>query len=212
MHEPATLPRPTTAPLTIRVATTPADWHAVHRLRYECFVAENGQAADTADHEHRLLGDAMDAVSTTLIGIEGDEIVGTVRYQADALERFPFRGLFGLETGRRDNEPSREAVISKLAVAASARGPRVTRALVCDVYQRNLDRGTTTAWLGCAPRLERFYLRLGLLPAGELQQVPGYGAIRPMRLQMRDLAHLQACGSPFAPLCAAFLAAARRSA
>jgi len=206
-------PAPTTVSAPhIRTATTPADWHAVHRLRYECFVAENGQGNDTADHERRLLADELDALSTTLVAQNGDEVVGTLRFQTHSLERLSFRGLFGIDAAGNTPDLAPSAVISKLAVAQNARGARVMRAIVCAAYLQLLDRSMQVAWIGCAPHLERFYRRLGFLPNGPTQFVPGYGAILPMRLDLLDAPHLQQVGSPLASLCAAFVDRSRRSA
>jgi predicted N-acetyltransferase YhbS len=103
-------------------------------------------------------------------------------------------------------------VLSKLAVAPAARGARIVRSLVCEAYRRLTAHGTQVASIGCGPHLERFYLRLGFLPHGPLQLVPGYGAILPMRLDLLDLPHLQQVGSPLASLCAARHGGSRRSA
>lgn len=190
----------------IRAVRSVYEWRAVHSLRYECFVAECGFASTEADHENRLLGDALDALSTTLIAMEDGKVTATVRFQIEGLGSSPHRDLFQLDHWEAQLGVGRFGVVSKLAVESTFRGSRVTVAIVSAAFRALLHQGAWVGLLGCHPRLERFYRRLGCRPFGDLQEVRGVGPIQAMRLDLLDVGHLTAVRSPFECIAREFIA------
>ncbi len=72
--------------ITVRLATTEADWCGAFRLRYRVFVEEFGSAGPGIDHTRRSESDRFDAIAEHLILVDGsippashDHVVGTCR-------------------------------------------------------------------------------------------------------------------------------------
>ncbi len=200
------------APEPVSLARTSAQREAVYRLRYDVYMRElrKGFLGDV-DHEHCRVRDAEDEqqdVSIFYTGTEED-MTGSLRLQVwdpgripdDIVQRFSLHLFPGIEAYKVSEA-------ARLVVRPGMRGGRLLDSLALAACEHAVvNHGVFVCFLYCSPGLVRTFMRLGFQP------YPGYvipnedGIRLPMFVVLTDLEHLDAVGSPLAPLMARHLSA-----
>ena len=189
------------------LAGTRAEREGVYRLRYDVYVRELRKSVPgVIDHVRRWIKDADDECSGVHIFYTGtvDDMSGSLRMQvwepgavpAEVTERFSLHLFPGI--GRQ-----RIAEAGRLIVRPDRRGGQILSVLACAAFDyETRDREPFVCFLSCVPGLVRTYMRLGFRACpGAVITAPD-GVRLPMFMLASDLAHLEAVGSPLAPLMA----------
>ncbi len=184
--------------MSLSIHTLRADvpaFEAVMRLRYEVYAEEEGLNLPDMDHTHRTAHDALDAHSQILAAMEGDQVVGTVRWTP--LPAFgcalPLHARLALNTWPSDRH--RQIVIGRLMVRPSHRGGHVCKRLLKAAYSAALDAGMQLGHVESSPRNLPLYEGIGCRRHGLPYGDPHFGLCVPMVLLLRDGAHLKRTGS-----------------
>lgn len=201
MTETETKPKPKREPEPeIRIAGTAADRAAAFRLRYELYVEQQGLFGDTADHERRLLSDALDEHAVIWVAHAGDQVVGTMRVCWGGEGRFDHetREAFNVDAFTSIVEEPQIAVASRILVLPAYRQGHLTARLLIEAARELAARQTEVLLGECEPHLVNTWSRFGLRPFG-LCEHPINGTLVRMALVCGDLDHLRAVGSPLLP-------------
>jgi predicted GNAT family N-acyltransferase len=130
----------------------PEDMTAVFALRHEVFVL--GQ-----DVPEDLERDDLDADAEHAVAYDGGRLVGTGRLVDGAID----------EDGRRDPATiGTVGTVGRMAVAESARGAGVGRAMLDLLVARAAERGFPAVELHAQLHAKAFYERAGFEPFGEV--------------------------------------------
>jgi GNAT superfamily N-acetyltransferase len=172
---------------------------AVFRFRYDIYVREMSRPQKDADHERARIEDALDADALLLAAKDAASplIVGTVRANiVGRASRGIYEDIYGLASL---SEEAREltTITTRMMIARRLRGTALAVQLASALFARGLDRGIETDLIDCNRHLVPFFTHLGYRQMGTVSH-PEYGDVTVMRLDVRDVAHLRAVGSPLA--------------
>ncbi len=180
-----------TPPLRYKLATSEAEFEAIHRLNYRTFVEEIPQHAPNAQ---RRLVDRFHAENTYAICLSGDELVGMI---AGRCER-PFSLDQKLPDLDRHLPPHRRIVeVRLLAVDRAHRKQSVFAGLAGALANHFRAQGCDLAVISGTVRELRLYRHLGFRPFGPLVG-DASAPYQPMVLTLPDyaanVAHLEVVG------------------
>jgi predicted GNAT family N-acyltransferase len=197
-----------------QLATTPEALEAIYRLRYQIYISELGKGfLPEVNHAHGWIRDAEDTQAGAYAFYTGSlkSMSGTVRLQVwepgcvpDAVSRRFSLHLFPGIDGLRVSE------VARLVVKPEHRGSGVVSELACAAFELGAERHDVfICFLYCSPGLVHAFMRFGFRPYPGFV-IPNEDGIRlPMFMAASDLAHLQAVGSPLAPVMARHFAGQR---
>lgn len=175
-------------PLLYKIATTDAEFEAIHRLNYQTFVEEIPQHPPNA---LRRLVDRFHDENTYAIALEGETLVGMIAGRAQR----PFSLDAKLE--RLDDwlPPHRRVMeVRLLAVAGPWRKAGVFAGLAGLLGRVFRDQGCDLAVISGTTRELKLYSHLGFQPFGP-RVGSGYAVYQPMWLRLPDyaqrVAHLE---------------------
>ncbi len=175
-------------PLVYKIATTAAEFEAIHRLNYRTFVEEIPQHPPNA--QCRLV-DRFHDENTYAIALAGDELVGMIAGRA----RRPF-SLDGKLADLDAHLPAhlRAMEVRLLAVAPDWRKASVFARLAGVLGREFRDQGCDLALISGTTRELRLYAHLGFTPFGP-RVGSGEAVYQPMWLRLPDyaerVAHLE---------------------
>ncbi|HVL68669.1 MAG TPA: GNAT family N-acetyltransferase [Vicinamibacterales bacterium] len=148
--------------LSVRLATEPWEFEAIHRLNHDTFAGEIPQ--HPADPSGRLV-DPFHAENTYLIALRGRELAGMLAVRGNrpfSLDhKLPNLDSY-LPTGRSCCE------VRLLAVARAYRRGRVLLRLLTALWEYATAQGFDAAVVSATTRQLRMYSRLGFVPFGPL--------------------------------------------
>ena len=192
---------------SVSLARTSTQREAVYRLRYDVYLRElrKGFLSDI-DHEHAWIRDPEDEQEGVSIFYTGTEeaMTGSLRLQVwdpgripeDIFQRFSLHLFPGIDAYKVSEA-------ARLIVRPDMRGGRLLASLALAAFEHGVaNHDVFVCFLYCSPGLVRAYMRLGFRP------YPGYvipnedGIRLPMFMVAADLEHLEAIGSPLAPIMA----------
>lgn len=165
----------------------------VERLWYEIIVRELGVDHPAADHAARRLPDAMATDGHLLVAREPDgALLGTCLVsRASEVDLGYYHALCGIRPGDPD-----VSLTTKLMIAPRARRSRLGLTLAAEAFAHARRVGIRTDFADCQPSRLPLFTRLGYRRLPGVMVHPVYGSSIPLRLDVDDLAHLEACGSP----------------
>lgn len=182
----------------LRVAETQADRERIYRFRYSVYVEEMGKKPGYADHQRKMLLDALDDTGYLLyIEVHG-RVIATVRINiaADAPFGDRWSGIYQMD--RWKEWPAQSlSMSSRLMVDQQWRGSTVLGQLLLAIYDFARQKGIQFDFCNCSPSLVEFYEQLGYRRFGEgfMDEDAGYHV--PLVIAPEDLAHLKKVRSPF---------------
>lgn len=175
-------------PLVYKIASTAAEFEAIHGLNYRTFVEEIPQHPP---NPQRRLVDRFHAENTYAIALDGEELVGMIAGRA----RRPFSldaKLADLDTHLPEHRRAME--VRLLAVAPQWRRPSVFARLAGVLGREFRDQGCDLALISGTTRQLRLYAHLGFQPFGP-RVGSGDAVYQPMWLRLPDyaerVAHLE---------------------
>jgi predicted GNAT family N-acyltransferase len=185
---------------SIHFAQTERERQEIYRLRYEVYIDEMRKPYPDADHEARMLRDALDDTAVLLVCRGAGRVVGTVRslMLRDAMASPELVARLALD---RFAGPVRRHVnlCSRLVIAQGHRGGRALLAVLLGIYQWGLANDVHVSLCDTRASHVDLFHRLGYRDDGPPFVDEAAGAIQyPLSLQLRDLAYLRAVKSPFA--------------
>ncbi len=185
--------------IAIRTVRSPADLHAVYRFRYEVYVEEMGRPQAYADHHLRRIEEPLDRAATIVAAFAQEGVVGTVRLNlANYSELGYYEDLYGMADVVGRHHPRATSITTKFMVARSHRKSTLSARLAVAIYREAVAAGVEYDFIDCNPHLEEYFERLGYRRYRERVRHHEYGEVMPMVLELRNLAHLERVGSPFA--------------
>lgn len=162
---------------------------------YRIYADELEHHLEHADHGRRRLDDPM-ALDGHLFIARGPsgEVAGTVLTTDRGV------GELGYYEDYFDMDPiaGPASVTTKLTVAPFARRTRVSFLLSRATYAGALERGVEVDFCDCQPSRLHLFQRMGYRLMPGAGQHPVYGSSLRLRLDVRDIEHLERVGSPFA--------------
>ena len=170
--------------LQIGIAQSEDQRLRVQRLRYEVYIEEAGKRIPDADHQRRLLGDALDSRSALFFAEQDGDIVATARVtRGDRLvigsttDRLLSLSRFPRET---------VSVTSRLIVAPSFRCTRLLPRLLAALFDYARANNLLLNLCHCRPSLVRLYEHLGFRRYKSDVDDPISGKQVPLLLHLND--------------------------
>ena len=189
---------------TIHLATTPEEYVAIYRLRYEIYIKEMHIFGNIADHDREQLIDAHDEGARLLYAKSADgEIAGTMRVNLGAEQDFSdeFLETYGIEQFLPYLDSSKMAILTRFMVRKAYRNTRLPLQLISKVAGMLIRERIELAFCDCQPHLINLYRRLGFRSYKvPVFNDPEFGIMVPLLFLMSDLAYLKALQSPMLPL------------
>ena len=183
----------------IRIARDDAEREAAFNLRYALYVEAQGLFADVADHERRVLVDAIDEHAMIFVAEHEGEIVGTLRVQwCDKGLDPQDRELFDIDGFTDLVDESEIAIGSRQLVHPDHRGSPLSMLLQIAMIEELVARGTELLLADCEPHLVNTWSRLGHRPYG-LCEHPTNGTLVRLAVTLGDGRYVEKIDSPFAP-------------
>jgi aspartate aminotransferase-like enzyme/GNAT superfamily N-acetyltransferase len=175
-------------PLVYKIATTEAEFEAIHRLNYRTFVEEIPQHPPNAQ---RRLVDRFHDENTYAVALDGDELVGMIAGRAQ--RPFSLDGkLADLDAHLPEHQRAME--VRLLAVAPGWRKASVFARLAGVLGREFRDQGCDLALISGTTRELKLYAHLGFQPFGP-RVGSGDAVYQPMWLRLPDyaerVAHLE---------------------
>ena len=186
------------SPYSIHLARTAAERDAIYRLRYRVYVEEMHRPQKDADHDSRIITDALDSFGLLFGAWRHEVCIGTMRVNLlREGDIGAYREMYGLQSLTPD-EIERSSITTRLMVMPGARRRGVSVALACAAAALSADVGIDYDYIDCNEHLVDFFRHLGYLPHRTDLVHPEYGAVTVMKVDLDDEAHLRAVGSPLA--------------
>jgi CRP-like cAMP-binding protein len=192
-------------PLFVRVqeVTAATELEEVYRFRYRVYVDELRKPLPSADHERRVVTDALDRTSRVLAAVdeESGSIVGTVRTQFGCDHPFDDDLIARLSLGPMIDAVGMERLThsSAFMVDPAYRGLTIASQLVMGMVHDGLARGAVADVCISELALVRPYYQLGYRPyAPPFRPFETAGLRVPLVWIVQDRGYLLSVGSPFA--------------
>ncbi len=188
--------------LAVEIALSEEERREIFRFRYQVLVRDMAWGSADADHERETLSDPLDEGALQLFVRWQGIVIGTVRAVVDARRWLP-EPLVRAQALDRFADFSGRALsfTDHLMVAPAWQSSQVTALLLGAAYKTVRGRGSRFDFMHCPLGLVELYEQLGYRRyAGNFDSADGYRV--PLVLLTEDMSHLQAIGSPFAPLAA----------
>ncbi len=188
------------AHIVIRQTVSSEDLEQLYRFRYRVYVEEMQRPQRYADHDHKRIEEPLDATATHFIAMEGDEIVGCLRWNCGLDTDFgEYVELYDMHKAG-PYFPEQCGTTTKVMVAPKYRLTGLVVHLCRAAYTHARTRGLIADFMDCNPHLEAQFAQFGYRPYRSRAQHPEYGDVLPMILLCPDLKHLQRVRSPLAPI------------
>ena len=182
--------------MEIREVTSDEDREKVFRLRYDVYITEMDRGTQGVDHKNRLLYDELDENCVMVGAFENGRAVGTVRvnhaWKTDIGE---FTDLYSM-CAEGTMQPDYTSIVTKFMIAEEKRNSSLALKLILWMYTEELRNGVIITYLDCNAHLIPLYAKLGFKTYKEDVESDEYGSITPMKLMLRDSAHLSKIRSP----------------
>lgn len=152
--------------IDIRLCRSKDMLEAAQRLRYEVYCLELGRQSPFADHDRKVIADALDDAGYVFLAVEAGEVIGTVRVN------FPADGSVGLLEDvygmkQSPHHPARTAVCTKYIVKRSKRKSPAAWMLICASARHCTQNGKKEAYIDCIPALLPYYKAIGFKVVAE---------------------------------------------
>lgn len=201
----------------VRVVASPEQMERVGAFRYGVYVQEQGKSARHADHAARVLIEPADhAASSVVFYIERDDVI-VASLRAELLEAQDCAHAASF-SAFAFMPPSQMLFLSRLMVAAPARGSSATAGLFQAGFALAILKRRSLGLLTCRPALVPVFERFGCLQYADAfihaehgSQIPMaiLGEIAYLRERAAPLAGWLACHRQESPYTGRFLAVAR---
>lgn len=184
--------------IVIRVATTAAELEAVCHFRYEINVHELRRSGPYINHATGELRHPLDQTGVNIAAFDGSTIIGAVRQNYGPAARFGSLASFYAIAADAGAAQSHVTITTGLMVAARARGGVIGTRLACAAYAHALKHTVWRGYIDCIAALEPLFKRLGYVNYLPEAVHPEYEfAVRRLKLNLLDRAHLERVRSPF---------------
>jgi hypothetical protein len=192
--------------LTVAPARSEAERTAIYRFRYRIYAEEMGLAPPEADHEHRLLRDALDGPGVSYALLDDGAVVGSLRlvYLEDLHDPAPLIEKFRMQPALREFGASAICTTSRFMLDPSRRHGRAILGLMEAAYADGAARGVRLNYGDCSPHLIPFYEHLGYRRYTRAYNDTSYGFKVPILMLARDRERLQGLRSPLARIAGRF--------
>ncbi len=190
--------------LRVAKAITEEERWRVFRFRYQALVEDQNVESSAADHENRLLYDAVDDDAMIFYMTEKSEIIATVRLASVHQMRMPAsqQEAFGFE--HFGIFPPHDLVFASRFISARAwRTSPALAVLFGAIYKFLRDHGVRLLFLNSPPAQIRIFERLGYRRLGaNFRNESGYQV--PLVMLLDDILHLEGVASPLRNLAQRF--------
>jgi len=189
--------------IRVQEVTARAELEEVFRFRYRVYVDELRKPLPSADHQRRMVTDALDDTSRVLAAVDeaSGSIVGTVRTRFGCEHPFDGALVERLSLGPMIDALGMDRLThsSAFMVDPAYRGLTIASQLVMAMVQDGLKRGATVDTCISELALVRPYYQLGYRPyAAPYRPFEGAGLRMPLVWIVSDRDYLLSVGSPFA--------------
>jgi hypothetical protein len=182
----------------IRIAATPEEREALCRFRYQVYVEELGKKLRHANHGEGMLREPLDDDSVLLYALEGNAVLGTLRWTPCAPHLLAPQLCRALDLPRftRLVRPERISFTSRFMVAAHCRKSLIAGKLVQTAYHLAREQGVQFDFIHVSPALVPLYEHVGHRRYAGSFIDPDAGIQVPMVLVLEDVEHLGSVRSP----------------
>jgi CRP-like cAMP-binding protein len=150
----------------VRLCRTREMTEQAQRLRYDVYCGELKRRSPNADHERRIISDAMDASAYVLIAVEAGEAIGTLRGNAASDGNLGvLEELYGMKSS--PHHPQATCICTKFVIKKSKRGGPAAMKLIAAMVRLGRRFGMKECYGDCVPTLLPYYKAIGFTVAGE---------------------------------------------
>ena len=183
--------------LRVASATTEVERWRVFRFRYASLVEDQNIDSPAADHENRILYDAVDDVAVIFYLTEKNRIIATARFAPLARMRFPAWQSEAFQVEAFDAfAPGAKGFTSRFISDREWRASPALAVLFGALYKFARERGVRFLFLNSPPSRIHIFERLGYRRLGaNFRNEAGFQV--PLVLLLDDIQHMAAIDSPF---------------
>jgi CRP-like cAMP-binding protein len=183
--------------LRVATATTEEERWRVFRFRYASLVEDQNVDSPAADHENRILYDAVDDDAVIFYLTEKNRIIATARIAPLNQMRFPAWQSEAFQFENFDDfAPAAKGFTSRFISDREWRGSPALAVLFGALYKFARERGVRFLFLNSPPSQIHIFERLGYRRlGGNFRNEAGFQV--PLVLLLDDLQHMAAIDSPF---------------
>ena len=152
--------QPAEPAVEVRLCRNAEMLRGAQRVRYEVYCEELGRTSPFADTERRIISDDLDTFGHTLIAVQGEEVVGTMRL--NAANEGPLGAiveLYGMQNSA--HHPAATSVCTKFIVKKSHRYSQASFKLMATSMELGLRFKLKDCFIDCIPSLLPFYMSMG---------------------------------------------------
>jgi predicted GNAT family N-acyltransferase len=141
----------------IRLATKPDELEELYRFRYAIYVEEMNRVQHDADHERKIITDALDKNAFNLIASKTNGLVGTVRMNFLNKGSFAYYYDFYRIGEQAGVTPDNVCIVTRLMISNSMRKTKLAFKICMEVYEFCLWRGIRYSFIDCNDHLVEFF-------------------------------------------------------
>ena len=154
------------------------------RLRYDVYCRELGRNSPFADHQRKIITDALDDFGHTFVAVEAGETIGTMRGNLSIEGSLgAIEDIYGMR--RSPCHPEKTAVCTKFIVKKAKRGGPTSIKLISAMVRFGLHHQVEECYIDCVPSLLPYYRAIGFTVAGERFFHRENGPSHPMVIDLR---------------------------
>jgi CRP-like cAMP-binding protein/GNAT superfamily N-acetyltransferase len=186
-------------PLELLIARSDADRERVQQFRYEVLVSELGGALAHADHNRKVIRDALDDGAIHVYATDNTQIVGAARITVGGLGGVPdeLRAAFQIDRFAAYCG-SALSLTDCLVIAPRWRSSPAASLLLAAAFKLARKHGSRFDFAYCPPALVQLYERLGYRRYADNFRDADNTYQVPLVMLLEDNAHLAVIKSPFA--------------
>jgi CRP-like cAMP-binding protein/predicted GNAT family N-acyltransferase len=184
--------------LTVELATSNVDLHAIYQFRYRIYVNEFNLDPPDANHDDKTLKDDLDDISQSFALIDNNEIVGSLRllFFEDANNLSPLIKKYNCQLAVNTFGPKAICATSRFMLTPKLRSGRVIYKLMTAGFKEACRRGARFNFGDCSPHILPFYEHLGYRRYTKAYNDTAYGYKLPILMLIRDQERFKQVRSP----------------
>ncbi|MEM9496219.1 MAG: hypothetical protein AAGA09_09465 [Pseudomonadota bacterium] len=170
----------------------------IYRFRYKIYEEEMKQNDFYADHDQKIIRDALDDFAYNIAAYRDGEIIGTARVNfCEDGDPGYYLDYYEMESVGADY-PLKVSFSTRIMVSEEERGGVTPLLISVECFKLGLARGVKWCFCDCAEEVRPFFARLGYEVQNPSKDHKNYGPGAVMRFNLDDPKHYDKRQSVFA--------------
>ncbi|KHE93146.1 hypothetical protein S225a_00500 [Candidatus Brocadiaceae bacterium S225] len=183
----------------VKLDLTTQERNEIYKLRYSVYVKDLKYHQPCADHKSKMLKDSLDSTGNLFGIFKNNEAIGTVLTNYAKHSNLGYYSeLYKMKELAYGTYYNDSSISTKLMVRKDFRSKNLAFRLALATFIKGLNDNIQFNFIDCTHKMVPFYLRLGYKVYRESIRHPYFGHGAVLVLELRNIAHLEECNSPFA--------------